>query len=512
MTQQRKSGILLHPTSLPGKWGIGDLGPAAYDFIDFLKRSGQTVWQVLPLGPTGYGDSPYQALSAFAGNPMLISPDLLVTDGLLEAKTVKAVIFPDEHVDFATVIPHKNTLLNEAFAHYLTKTPTEIVARYEHFCMEHAQWLDDFALFAAIKEHHQGQPWTQWPQELIKRRRKALAKWSEVLADEIERFRFTQFLFFDQWERLHDYATEQGIEIIGDIPIFVAHDSSDVWSHQEWFQLDRQGEPKVVAGVPPDYFSATGQRWGNPLFDWKRLKKEKYSFWVKRFEVLSTMYDHIRIDHFRGFAGYWEIPADEETAINGKWKEGPGIDLFRVIEKELDSDVPVIAEDLGVITEDVTEMLQELGFPGLAVLQFGFEAVDDGLNTSAFLPHNNRHDQVVYTGTHDNDTVWGWWNKQPEKVQDFVRRYLNTDGVVIHRDMIRAAFSSVANIAIFPLQDLLGLGSEACMNRPGTSSGNWQWRFSKEDLDDGLAMELLQLTQLYGRTTISNSESEQIEA
>ncbi len=511
MTTQRTSGILLHPTSLPGDWGIGDIGPGAYEFIDFLHTSGQRVWQMLPLGPTGYGDSPYQSLSAFAGNPMLISPDLLITDGLLKDDALLRKAFPTEHVDFANVISYKHDLLKKAHENFLTESPIEIVARYERFCTEHEQWLEDFVLFAALKEYHHSQPWTQWPTELIKRRRKALAKYSALLAEEIELQRFIQFLFFDQWDRLHTYATEQGIEIIGDIPIFVAHDSSDVWSHPEWFQLDRKGQPKVVAGVPPDYFSETGQRWGNPLFDWKKLKKEKYSFWVKRFELLASMFDHIRVDHFRGFAGYWEIPADEETAINGRWREGPGTELFHTIASELDSDVPIIAEDLGVITEDVTQMLEELGFPGLAVLQFGFEAVDEeGLNISSFLPHNHQHNQVIYTGTHDNDTVVGWWEQQPETVKDFTRRYLNTDGAMIHRDMIRAAFSSVASIAIFPLQDLLGLGSEACMNRPGTSSGNWQWRFSEEALSTDVAEDLLAITRLYGRTNITAEAQEQV--
>lgn len=500
MITERTSGILLHPTSLPSNWGIGDFGPGAYDFIDFLSASGQHIWQMLPLGPTGYGDSPYQALSAFAGNPMLISPDLLKDNGLLKDEDIEQNRFPDNHVDFANVIPFKHELLKKAHQNFIADKPSDIAKRYRVFGKKHARWLDDFVLFAAIKEFHRNQPWTSWPDELIERKSRALSQWSKKLSDETELHRFIQFLFFDQWEKLHNYATAQGIRIIGDIPIFVAHDSSDVWSHQEWFHLDKQGEPTVVAGVPPDYFSATGQRWGNPLFNWKQLKKEHYSFWTRRFELLSTMFDFIRIDHFRGFAGYWEIPADEETAINGSWKKGPGSELFLAIERDLGSDVPVIAEDLGVITEDVTQMLNELGFPGLAVLQFGFEAVEDGINTSSFLPHNHRHNQVIYTGTHDNDTVRGWWNKQPEEVQDFTRRYLNTDGTVIHRDMIRAAFSSVAAIAIFPLQDLLGLGSEACMNRPGTSSGNWQWRFLKEDLSLDVADDLLKMTQLYGRT------------
>ena len=507
MMTQRTSGILLHPTSLPSDWGIGDFGPGAYAFIDFLRTSGQRVWQMLPLGPTGYGDSPYQSLSAFAGNPMLISPDLLLVKGLLHNGDIEKPWFPDDHVDFAGVIPFKYELLKKAHSNFIADKPSAIVQRYNQFCTEHAHWLDDYCLFAALKGFHKNGPWTRWPEELIQRRPEAISTWSKKLENETERHRFIQFLFFDQWEKLHCYATSQSIRIIGDIPLFVAHDSSDVWSHQEWFYLDKQGEPTVVAGVPPDYFSETGQRWGNPLFNWQQLKDEGYSFWIKRFELLSFMFDFIRIDHFRGFAGYWEIPADEETAINGIWKKGPGTELFLAIERELGSDVPIIAEDLGVITEDVTQMLSELGFPGMAVLQFGFEAVKDGVNSSLFLPHNHHLNQVIYTGTHDNDTVRGWWDKQPEEVKDFTRRYLNSDGRIIHTDMIRAALASVAVLAIFPLQDLFGCGNEARMNIPGTSSGNWQWRLLSKDLSSDLANSLLKMTQLYGRTGAVESET-----
>ena len=505
MKTQRSSGILLHPTSLPSDWGIGDFGPGAYEFIDFLHASGQRIWQMLPLGPTGYGDSPYQALSAFAGNPMLISPDLLLEEGLLHDSDLVTASFPDEYVDFGSVIPFKIELLRKAYENFLADKPVSISKRYRQFCKKHAYWLDDFCLFAALKGFHQGKPWTSWPLELIRRNPKALSTWSQKLTKEIERSHFVQFLFFDQWEKLHRYAGSLGIRIIGDIPIFVAHDSSDVWSHQEWFYLDDQGEPTVVAGVPPDYFSETGQRWGNPLFNWQQLKKEDYSFWIKRFELLSFMFDFIRIDHFRGFASNWEIPGDEETAVNGTWKKGPGAALFLAIERAIGSDVPIIAEDLGIITPDVTEMLEELGFPGMAVLQFGFEAVEKGVNSSAFLPHNHLRNQVVYTGTHDNDTVRGWWDKQPEEVRDFTRRYLNTDGKIIHRDMIRAALASVAALAIFPLQDLFGLGNEGRMNLPGKSDGNWQYRFSSQDLSPELADDLLQMTRLYDRTGVENT-------
>lgn len=508
--KKRISGILLHPSSLPSQWGIGDLGPGAQQFIDFLHASGQGVWQMLPTGPTGYGDSPYQALSAFAGNPMLISPELLLEEGLLQESDLGIPAFPDDHVDFDTVIPFKYGILRKAHGNFLTGDFAAIEQRYKSFCKAHAHWLVDFCLFAALKGFHRNSPWTSWPVELVQRSPKALATWSKKLAKEIERHSFIQFLFYDQWERLHSYASSQDVQLVGDIPIFVAHDSSDVWSQQQNYFLDKKGQPTVVAGVPPDYFSKTGQRWGNPLFNWKQLEKEKYSFWVERFKILSSMFDILRIDHFRGFAGNWEIPAEEETAMNGSWKKGPGAGLFRVIEAELGSDVPIIAEDLGIITKDVKEMLEELGFPGMAVLQFGFEAVKDGLNSSTFIPHNHHVNQVVYTGTHDNDTIRGWWKKQPEKVRDFTRRYLNSDGRIIHRDMIRAALGSVAMLAIFPLQDLLGLGNEARMNVPGTSSGNWQWRFAAKELSAGRAKDLLKMTQLYGRTAGEETPVEEL--
>jgi 4-alpha-glucanotransferase len=511
MNRQRTSGILLHPTSLPSPWGIGDLGPGAHDFIDFLHDSGQAVWQMLPLGPTGYGDSPYQCLSAFAGNPLLISPDLQLRDGLLEKDDLAAPDFPVDHVDFGHVIPHKYTLLATAHARFLDHPVPAMEQRFESFCRQHAHWLEDFCLFAALKEHHQGKPWTEWPEELIRRDPEALAAWTEKLAPAIERHRFIQFLFSEQWKELREHAAENNIALMGDIPIFLAHDSADVWSLQQWFYLDKQGQPTVVAGVPPDYFSATGQRWGNPLFNWPRLKEDGYRFWIERFQLLADMFDLIRIDHFRGFASYWEIPAKEKTAVNGKWKKGPGADLFRAIEAAIGDQVPIIAEDLGIITEDVVELLDELGFPGMAVLQFGFGSAYNGSNTSSFMPHHHRYNQVVYTGTHDNDTVVGWWRQQPEEVKDYTRRYLNCDGSVIHRDMIRAALGSVAKLALFPLQDLLGLGNEARMNEPATASGNWQWRFAPQAqaLAPDLADDLLGLTRLYGRTVEEEPDPEE---
>lgn len=503
MKRERSSGILLHPTSLPSPWGIGDLGPGAHAFVDFLYDSGQSIWQMLPLGPTGYGDSPYQTLSAFAGNTMLISPDFLLKQGLVAESDLQEMTLAQGDIDFGAVIPRKNRLLKTACSRFQKDATTAVKKSYTLFCKEQGHWLDDWCLFAALKDHHKGKPWTKWPKGLVRRQPKALASWSAKLKEEMEALRLKQFLFFEQWQELHRYAADKGVQIVGDIPIFLAHDSCDVWSHQEWFHLDTSGQPTVVAGVPPDYFSKTGQRWGNPLFDWEQLKKENFSFWIERFTMLAQMFDIIRIDHFRGFASYWEIPAAEKTAINGVWKKGPGAALFRAIEAAIGSDVPIIAEDLGLITPDVTALLEELGYPGMAILQFGFDALDaDGLNNSTFLPHGHLRNQVVYTGTHDNDTVQGWWANLPAATQDFIRRYLNTDGRIIHRDMIRTALASVADRAIFPMQDLFGLGEEGRMNRPGKSDGNWQWRFKKEDLSKELATDLLRMTRLYNRTAL----------
>ncbi len=498
MRQERNSGILMHPTSLPGAYGIGDLGLSAYHFIDFLERSGQTLWQMLPLGPTGYGDSPYQTLSAFGGNPMLISPELLVEDDLLNPNEIKTEEFDQTYVAYDRVIPYKLKLLKKVYLHFKLRPNHFLAEPFRDFCKKEAAWLEDFVLFFALKSHHDNRPWTEWPKALRMRHPKALADYAEKLYDELQWHRFVQFLFFRQFEKLHRYAQKHHVKLIGDLPIFVAHDSSDVWSHREWFKLDSDGNPTVVAGVPPDYFSKTGQRWGNPLFDWKVLKKEKYRFWVDRFSHMAKMFDLVRIDHFRGFASYWEIPADEKTAIYGRWQKGPGVDLFRTLETAMGCKLPVIAEDLGIITQDVTDLIDTLDYPGMAVLQFGFESMQSD-DPSAFLPHNLKTSQVVYTGTHDNDTVVGWWRKQPEEVRDFTRRYLNTDANLIHRDMIRAALGTVCSIALFPMQDLLGLGSESTMNCPGTTDGNWQWRMKEDALDTLLEEDLMKMTRLYGR-------------
>lgn len=499
MKHERNSGILLHPTSLPTPYGIGDLGPSAYRFIDFLERSGQTLWQMLPLGPTGYGNSPYQTLSAFGGNPMLISPELLVEDDLLYPKEIEAPEFDQTHVSFDRVIPYKLDLLKKAYLHFKLRPNHLLAEPFRHFCIKEAAWLEDFVLFFALKSHHDFRPWTEWPKGLRMREPEVLKAYAEELHTELEWYRFVQFIFFHQFGKLYRYAQKNHIKLIGDLPIFLAHDSSDVWSHPEWFKLDRAGNPTVVAGVPPDYFSKTGQRWGNPLYNWKVLKREKYAFWVDRFNHMAEMFDLIRIDHFRGFASYWEIPVDEKTAVCGRWQKGPGLDLFRMLEKAMGRQLPVIAEDLGIITQDVADLLEVLDYPGMAVLQFGFSSMESN-DPSVFLPHNLRVNQVVYTGTHDNDTIVGWWSRQSKEVQDFTRRYLNTDANLIHRDMIRAALGTVCRMALFPMQDLLGLGSESYMNRPGITGGNWQWRMKDDVLNTFLEEDLMEMTKLYGRS------------
>lgn len=495
----RTSGILLHPTSLPGPFGIGDLGPAANRFVDFLAAAGQGLWQVLPLGPTGYGDSPYQCLSAFAGNPLLISPELLAADGWLDASDLGTADFPSGVVDFGQVRRWKSGMLRTAFQRFVRLATARQKAEFSEFCHCHQGWLDDCVLFFAVKEHHQNRPWTEWRPELGLRERSVLEQWGRAHASELDFHRFLQFLFFRQWQALREYANRKGIRLLGDVPIFVAHDSSEVWGHSEWFHLDSKGNPTQVAGVPPDYFSATGQRWGNPLYRWDRLAADGYSFWIERLRAVCELVDLVRIDHFRGFAGYWEIPAHEETAMNGRWVQGPGLGLFEVLRDALGTDLPLIAEDLGIITEDVKELREQLGLPGMAILQFAFEPSDDGFGVSDYLPHNHRYNLAVYTGTHDNDTVLGWWGQQPEALRSWVRAYLGTDGSEIHRDLIRCALASVARYAIFPLQDLLGLGAEGCMNRPGKAQGNWTWRFREDDLNSTLAPELKDLTELYGR-------------
>lgn len=495
MTLKRSSGILLHPTSLPGPDGIGDLGPEAFHWIDFLNQCGCHLWQILPLGPTGYGDSPYQCFSAFAGNPFLISPLLLLEQQLLQPSDLAdRPGFPDHSVDFGPVINWKITLLDRAFQHFTNEKHPEIKKDYEKFCLAENDWLQDFATFMAIKETQGGVSWDHWPEELRLYSPEATQKFAKAHRAAIEKQKFRQFLFFQQWEQVRSYAHEKEIQIIGDIPIFVAYDSADAWSHPELFHLDAKGLPTCVAGVPPDYFSPTGQLWGNPLYRWDAHKAQNYSWWINRVRSVLKVVDIIRLDHFRGFAGYWEIPYGSPTAEKGKWKKGPGKAVFLAIQSEFHA-LPILAEDLGEITPDVIELRDSFGLPGMKILQFAFQTDQN----DPFLPHNYHSNCVVYTGTHDNDTTLGWYRSAPEVERDFCRRYFARSGDDISWDLIRAAWSSVAAFSVAPLQDLLSLGTEARMNYPGNPSGNWGWRFISGDLSDWLANRLKELNTLYSR-------------
>jgi 4-alpha-glucanotransferase len=491
----RASGILLHPTSLPGRYGIGDLGPEAYRFVDFLYETGQSIWQVLPLGPTGYGDSPYQCFSAFAGNPLLISPDLLIEQGHLSPKDVEDVPdFPAERVDYGSVIAYKTRLLKKAFENFQRRDNLLEKTEFAAFCAKKRAWLDDYALFMALKDQHGGAVWTAWEKDIAARQPEAMEHWRQILTDEVERHKYLQYQFFRQWNALKWYAHEHGIRIIGDIPIFVAHDSADVWANPDLFCLDEQGNPTVVAGVPPDYFSETGQLWGNPLYRWDRMAEAGYTWWIERFRAIFELVDIVRLDHFRGFEGYWEVPATEKTAVRGRWVKGPGADLFLAVEKALGK-LPIIAEDLGVITPPVVELRERFGFPGMRILQFAFASDAN----DPFLPHNYIQHCVAYTGTHDNDTIIGWFNTATEKEREAVLAYFGTDGHDLPWDFIRWLFASVADTAIVPLQEVLSLGPEARMNYPSRLGGNWSWRFLPGALTPEIKKRLRRITEIYGR-------------
>jgi 4-alpha-glucanotransferase len=497
MKFERASGILLHPTSLPGPYGIGDLGPAAYRWLDWLAGSGCKLWQVLPLGPTGYGDSPYQCFSAFAGNPYLISPDLLLEQGLLTQDDLSDMpSWDDQRVDFGLLYQWKPALLKKVFSHF-SSDPSPVRAEFDSFRAENAAWLDDYALYMAIKESRRGGSWDGWPAALRLRETTALAEARTSLAVPILRFSFYQFLFFRQWYALKAYASEHGIKIIGDIPLFVAYDSSDAWAHPDLFYLDETGKPTVVAGVPPDYFSPTGQLWGNPLYRWEVHKAKDYGWWLERIRATLKLVDIIRIDHFRGFAGYWEIPAGNPTAEAGRWAPGPGADFFDVVQDNLGS-LPILAEDLGVITPDVVALREQFGLPGMRILQFAFSGPDN-----PFLPHSYPQNCVVYTGTHDNDTTRGWYESAPENEKDFARRYLGSleslTPDAFTENLIRTAWDSVAVFAMAPLQDFLNLGSGARMNFPSRLSGNWAWRLSEDSLSSELQERIKELNWLYQR-------------
>lgn len=477
----RSSGVLLHPTSLPGHYGIGDLGDWAYHFVDWLVDNGQSIWQVLPLGPTSYGDSPYQTLSAFAGNPNLISLDTLANDGLLTAADLAAVPdFPADHVDYGWIIGYHDELLTRAY-HNFSKAEnfSHYKAEYETWCSAHAYWLDDFVLFAAIKDSQGGQPWVNWPEGLALRDPLALEVFQQANGTRIAEHRMRQWLFHRQWMALKQYANDRGVRLFGDLPIFVAHDSADVWANPGLFHLDEKGQPTVIAGVPPDYFSPTGQRWGNPLYRWDVMQGNGYRWWIQRFQAILSVVDYIRIDHFRGFEAYWEIPATEETAINGTWRPGPGMDFFSVVKREL-GDLPVIAEDLGVITAGVEALRDGFNLPGMKVLQFAW----GGGPKNPFLPHNHIENCVVYSGTHDNNTTIGWWNEEvTDEVRGFIADYLGGEVHDAAWTFMVLGMRSPAHTFIMPMQDVMHLGKEARMNTPGNPAGNWTWRFTPEDMD-----------------------------
>ena len=490
------SGILLHPTSLPGRYGVGSMNQAAYDWVDFLRRTRQSLWQVLPLGPTGYGDSPYQSFSSFAGNPYLISLEDLARDGLLDHSVLDhAPDFPEKRVDFGAIYNWKRPVLRQAAERFSERATPEQQAEFNLFCRENADWLEDFALFMALKDAHDGAPWTQWEMPLRSRQPAALAQAVAQHTAAIHAHKFNQWLFYRQWLQLKAYANQHEIQIIGDIPIFVALDSADTWTNPGEFFLDDEYQPTVVAGVPPDYFAATGQLWGNPLYRWDVMRKNGYAWWLRRIRAVLRLYDLVRVDHFRGFAGYWEVPASEKTAENGQWVKGPGADFFEVVQREL-GDLPIIAEDLGEITPDVIDLRDRFNLPGMKVLQFAFST--DA--SDKFLPHNYTSNFIVYSGTHDNDTTRGWYEKSstPEE-RDYFRRYLRTDGSDPAWSMIDVAFRSVAVIAIVPLQDALNLDTRARMNLPGTSSGNWTWRFRAVQLTAHIEWRLQEATTIYGR-------------
>ena len=547
----RASGILLHPTSLPGEHGIGDLGPQALKFVDFLAGAKQTYWQILPLGPTGWGDSPYSSFSAFAGNTLLISPEKLIEDRLLEdpsaaarsgkgdgasvqpavaggtekllddsirsePPTVAVGLSRDfgeqvgylqtklqppvtaggtDRVDYGAVYESKNAILLSSFENF-QKENSELRGAFETFLAENASWLDDYALYRAIKFSQDQKPWYEWDEALKLRDEGALNEAAGDLSDEILAQKFYQFIFFRQWLAVKEHANTKGVKIVGDVPIFVALDSADVWRHRDKFKLNEDGSPKVVSGVPPDYFSKTGQLWGNPIYDWDAMRADGFSWWTERVRYALKTVDILRIDHFRGFAGAWEVPGGNPTAEHGAWVDAPGRELFEALKNAL-GDLPFWVEDLGFMTPEVDALRDDLGLPGMRILQFAFGGdANDGA-----LPHNYIRNCIVYTGTHDNDTVIGWWNAQPpdSRAREFCSKYLGSDGEDINWDMIRAAWASIADTAIAPLQDVLGLDNDSRMNLPASTSGNWQWRFREGDISDEMTEKLRAFTQVYGR-------------
>jgi 4-alpha-glucanotransferase len=506
MRFKRSSGILLHPTSLPGRFGIGDFGGEAYRFVDWLAAAGQVYWQIMPLTPTGYGDSPYASYSAFAGNTNLVSPEMLVESGLLaESDIQNTPDLPAERVDYGKVIEYKRGLLEKAFNNFRAKAKTDEALRrdFEGFRDFASVWLEDYALFAALRDGHKGADWNKWETGLVKREHGALEGARRAFAERVEAHGFFQYVFFTQWIKLKRYANERGVQVIGDMPIFVAHNSADVWSRPHLFKLKEDGSPAVVAGVPPDAFSETGQLWGNPIYDWERVRGDGFKWWVDRVRETLKIVDVLRLDHFRGFASFWEVPAEHETAEHGQWVKAPGRELFNSLKGALGGKLPIIAEDLGTITPDVHALRDEFGFPGMRVLQFAF----GGDPHDTHLPHEYTPNTVAYTGTHDNDTVVGWFQQRSrddasegeKRERELCLKYLGTDGSEINWDFIRAAQMSVADICVAQLQDVLGLSSDARMNTPASAEGNWAWRFTEGALADELRARLREMTEIYGR-------------
>lgn len=494
--KKRQSGVLMHISSLPGKYGIGSFGQSAYDFVDFLVRTKQRYWQILPLGTTSYGDSPYQSFSAFAGNTYFIDFDILIEEGLLNEADVKGADFGDDprKVDYAKIFDARRPIMEKAVARFLK---AEDLSDYESFVEENAAWLEVFAEYMTIKEHFDNLAWTEWPDEAIRRREAAsLASYREKLADKLTYHRVTQYLFFKQWLRLKAYANEHHIEIVGDMPIYVAADSADVWAQPHFFKTDAVGKPTCVAGCPPDEFSETGQLWGNPIYDWEAMDKDGYAWWIERLRESFKIYDIVRIDHFRGFESYWEVPADSETSATGKWVKGPDYKLFAAVKEAL-GDLNIIAEDLGFMTDEVIELRERTGFPGMKILQFAFNPDDESIDSPHLAPNNS----VMYTGTHDNNTVLGWYK---DEIDDATRQYMaqytnRKEYETVPHAMLRTIFASVSFMAIATMQDLLELDSAARMNYPSTIGGNWTWRMTAEELNPIVEGELYSLTKTYRR-------------
>jgi len=494
--KKRQSGVLMHISSLSGKYGIGSFGQSAYDFVDFLVRTKQRYWQILPLGTTSYGDSPYQSFSAFAGNTYFIDFDILIEEGLLDEADVKGADFGDDprKVDYAKIFDARRPIMEKAVARFLK---ADDLSDYESFVEQNAAWLEVFAEYMAIKEHFDNLAWTEWPDEAIRRREAAsLASYREKLADKLTYHRVTQYLFFKQWLRLKAYANEHHIEIVGDMPIYVAADSADVWAQPHFFKTDAVGKPTCVAGCPPDEFSETGQLWGNPIYDWEAMDKDGYAWWIERLRESFKIYDIVRIDHFRGFESYWEVPAGSETSASGKWVKGPDYKLFAAVKEAL-GDLNIIAEDLGFMTDEVIELRERTGFPGMKILQFAFNPDDESIDSPHLAPNNS----VMYTGTHDNNTVLGWYK---DEIDDATRQYMaqytnRKEYETVPHAMLRTIFASVSFMAIATMQDLLELDSAARMNYPSTIGGNWTWRMTAEELNPIVEGELYSLTKTYRR-------------